>query len=685
MPLPAPALDDRTFQDILDEARRRIPQYCPEWTDHNLSDPGITLLELFAWMTDMLLYRLNRVPERNYVKFLDLIGAHLEPARPAKADALFRLTAPQPEDVTIPAGTAIGTVRTETLESIAFATDRDLVVRIPQLAHVLAARGGATFHDYRAELADPRQGLGVFSDQPQENDAFYVGFANDLSGHTLAITLSSRIEGIGVDPTDPPLAWEAWDGREGRWVPLPVAEDTTGGFNRNGVVIVDTPLAAAPCPVDGRLAFWVRCRALSPRPGQPRYRRSPRVTGLRVESLGGLVPAGHAFPVTGEVLGTSDGAPGQSFRLQTLPVLPRRPGETVEVEVERGRFEPWTEVPHFGLSGEHDRHYILDDVGGTVQFGPRIRTPHGRERQCGAVPPARSEIRFSRYHSGGGVVGNVGARTLTVLKSSIPYIKWVANPEPARGGTDSEDLEHAKLRGPQLLRQQERAVTAADFEALALRASPGVTRARCRVIPGTVAANGGPSTGRASRQPAAAASNGPPGAPAGVQAAVGAPGAVRLLLVPALPESSRPLTPELLSVPAGVRQQVHAFLDERRLLTCELLLESPPYAWVTVTARLRARPGVDRGLLAERAAEALYRYLHPATGGPDGRGWPFGRELFTSEVYTLLLRLEGVDVVEDATLYPADPSAHTFGQAATRIWPGPDGLICSYEHRVEVE
>jgi predicted phage baseplate assembly protein len=86
MPLPVPNLDDRKFQDILDEARRLIPRYCPEWTDHNLSDPGITLLELFAWMTDMLLYRLNRVPEKNYLKFLDLIGVPRDGRRDVPPD-----------------------------------------------------------------------------------------------------------------------------------------------------------------------------------------------------------------------------------------------------------------------------------------------------------------------------------------------------------------------------------------------------------------------------------------------------------------------------------------------------------------------------------------------------------------------------------------------------------------------
>jgi predicted phage baseplate assembly protein len=70
MSLPAPNLDDRRFQDLVDDAKRLVQQRCPEWTDHNVSDPGVTLIELFAWMTDQLVYRLNRVPDRVYVKFL---------------------------------------------------------------------------------------------------------------------------------------------------------------------------------------------------------------------------------------------------------------------------------------------------------------------------------------------------------------------------------------------------------------------------------------------------------------------------------------------------------------------------------------------------------------------------------------------------------------------------------------
>src|SRR5437667_11467555 len=125
MTLPVPNLDDRRFQDLVDDAKRLVQQKCPEWSDHNVSDPGVTLLELFAWMTDLLLYRLNRVPDRNYIKFLELIGVHLEPAKAAVAQLLFRLSAPQPDTVVIPQHTSVATVRTEAREAISFATQRD--------------------------------------------------------------------------------------------------------------------------------------------------------------------------------------------------------------------------------------------------------------------------------------------------------------------------------------------------------------------------------------------------------------------------------------------------------------------------------------------------------------------------------------------------------------------------------
>src|SRR5881396_3462557 len=84
MPITAPVIDDRRYQDLLNDAIARIPVHNPEWTNFNRSDPGITLIELFAFLTENLLYRANLIPERNRMKFLSLLGVPLQPASPAR-------------------------------------------------------------------------------------------------------------------------------------------------------------------------------------------------------------------------------------------------------------------------------------------------------------------------------------------------------------------------------------------------------------------------------------------------------------------------------------------------------------------------------------------------------------------------------------------------------------------------
>ena len=109
MVLPAPNLDDRTFQDIVDEAKRLIPHYTPEWTNHNVSDPGVALIELFAWMSEMVLYRVNQVPDRLFVHFLNLVGIEPFPPSVSKARVTFWLSAVQDVPVIVPAGLQVTT------------------------------------------------------------------------------------------------------------------------------------------------------------------------------------------------------------------------------------------------------------------------------------------------------------------------------------------------------------------------------------------------------------------------------------------------------------------------------------------------------------------------------------------------------------------------------------------------
>ena len=129
MPLRSPNLDDRRFEDLVEEGRRRIAQSCPEWTDLSPGDPGIVLLETFAYLTDILLYRLNRIPEKAYIKFLRLIGVRLYPPAAAGVNLRFSLTRQQNRPVEIPKGTRVTTARSDTgAEPPVFATTERVVI-----------------------------------------------------------------------------------------------------------------------------------------------------------------------------------------------------------------------------------------------------------------------------------------------------------------------------------------------------------------------------------------------------------------------------------------------------------------------------------------------------------------------------------------------------------------------------
>ena len=239
MALPAPNLDDRRFQDLVDDAKRLVMRRCPEWTDHNVSDPGVTLIETFAFMTDQLLYRLNQVPDRLYVKFLELIGLRLIPATPAQADVTFWLSAPALTPVGVPMGTSVATLRTEQDESVVFSTGEDLQI-IPCSLNFVATQGAD--QDAQVDRTDELkmgQPFQVFSDVPRPADAMLVGLSNPVPNCVVRLDFDCRVEGVGVHPDHPPLVWEAWNGKE--WRKCVVSTDETGALNANGEVRLRSP------------------------------------------------------------------------------------------------------------------------------------------------------------------------------------------------------------------------------------------------------------------------------------------------------------------------------------------------------------------------------------------------------------------------------------------------------------
>ena len=113
MALPAPNLDDRTFAQLVQEARQRIATSCPQWNDLSVGDPGMALVEVFAYLTETMIYRLNQVPDKVYIEFLRLLGVSLLPPQAASVNLLFRLSRPQEKALEIPRGTRVSVSRAE--------------------------------------------------------------------------------------------------------------------------------------------------------------------------------------------------------------------------------------------------------------------------------------------------------------------------------------------------------------------------------------------------------------------------------------------------------------------------------------------------------------------------------------------------------------------------------------------
>ncbi|MFJ4570729.1 putative baseplate assembly protein [Streptomyces sp. NPDC088846] len=650
MTLPSPHLDDRHFQGLVDEAKRLVQQRCPEWTDHNVSDPGVTLIEAFATMVDQLVYRVNRVPEKSYLTFLDLIGVRLHPPTAAHTDVTFRLSAPQPEPVRVRAGTEVATVRTETEEAVVFTTVRELSVVPCEFAHLATWPTSGDAVDRTEELALGRA-VPCFDTTPTPGDTLYLGLSAAVPSGVVVLRLDCAVEGVGVDPLRPPLLWEAWDGSA--WAVCEVEKDDTGGFNRSGELILHLPEGHTPAVVVRRTGGWLRCRLVEAAPGQPTYMAPPVVRRITAFTIGATVGAVHAETVTDEVLGPAEGVPGQTFTVSRPPVVPG--AFVVEVADPAGgpQGTEWTRVDDFAHSGPDDRHITLDPNSGRVEFGPAVRERDGSIRYYGAVPPKGATVRVRAYRTGGGLRGNVARSTLRVLRSAIPYVARVENRRPALGGVEGETVDSARVRGPMTLRTLHRAVVPHDYELLAREVAPDASRVQC--------------------------------IPAGGDSDVEA-GGVRLLVVPAgrSDEQGRIQFNELLP-PQHTLALIAGHLDERRPIGARLVVEPPYYQGVTVVASVQARRGAVLERVREEALAALYGYFNPLSGGPGGDGWPFGRPIQSGEAFAVLQQVPGVDLVEDVRLFPADPVTGQRDEPATKITLDRHALVFSYEHQLRVQ
>ncbi|MFI8835029.1 putative baseplate assembly protein [Streptomyces afghaniensis] len=647
-----PDLDDRTWADLAAEMRALRTTYAPQWTDDSPSDIGITLIELFAWLGEGVIYRLNQVPEKNYLAFLDLMGITRDPAAPAATHLTFGTKGPP---LALPTGSQAHTLPEEGQAPVVFETDeavtvlpvnlttavlltpdpddssflvhQDVTARLTGAATThrpLPVRAGTTTHVClgfdEATTEDIELRPRLFRPAPQTSP--------QTPPQPPSVTVTWAASAPDAQPPDWPATGPTGTGKDlhDTRVRLPTPQDWAAQNPRQDWENLVSPEGSA---VFGEPRFWIGLRLTN-----------ETDTDLEIgldRVLFNAAPAHTALTVrAGETLGESDGTPFQVFRLRHSPLYrrpdPEAPYADLEVQVGQGTppvWETWQLVPEL-LPGPH-RSYRLNPVTGEIGFGSHDdRNNEGH----GSIPPPGSLIRARIYrHVVSGTAGNVSAGRIVVTSTrpdgTVPTGLTVTNARAAVGGRDEEPVEETLRRAPEALKIQDRALTADDYAHLARQASSDVRISKCL----------------------------PPHPPHGDPWTFGgidrAPGNVTVIVVPDQgPDVPRPEPPpELLHT-------VREYLDPRRDLTVRLFVHGPRYLPIKTDLSVvvwndAVNAGVDLEQVKTEVENRIADFFHPTRGGPTGRGWEVGQQVFSSDLFRAVMPTEDVGYIETISIEPA--------------------------------
>lgn len=671
MPIRPPALDDRSFDDLVADLVRRIPAHTPEWTNPREGDPGRTLIDLFAWLGDTILYRANLIPERQRLAFLRVLGVGMRPAVPAHG--LLQVSI---GDAAVTAPVALD-LHTPIERPVPFETQSELTVHavegrcyikrkptddeetalanlLPDLKDLYGITGSpagyvttplfldgadAAGRDVIAESRDGCLWIALLAGKPEVplvgavREELGGGSSNRRRvlnvGVAPAITMPEAFEDIGIRARISHV-WEVATGGDGGtrddYLPLDVLSDGTAGLTRTGVVRLLLP-GKDDMGVPTNDVLVQHLAGVGDRP--PRIddpeTAARLVAWLRMRPVAAMAagrPASLKLTWAGvnavaieqrrtlgrQTIGQGTGASDLELKLGAESVE----AATLQIDVEEEEgMRTWRQVPDTAAAGRDDRVYSLDSEAGTVRFGNGVR---------GMVPGAGRIVQVARMRAGGGVAGNLPPGTIKTMTApgGAPRLK-VMQPVATTGGADAESLADAEIRIPAMIRHGGRAVTAADYKELALR-TPGVALGRVEVLE------------RFKPQ----------------QRRDGVPGVVSVMVMPArlgtaLP-APRPDRPTL--------ETVHAWVDERRPLSTELYVIGTDYVPIGVSAAVELVDSTQREAVLNAVSEAIRLHLWALPpGGPDGQGWPLGRTVDDRLIETVIDRVPGVRAVAPVHLF----------------------------------
>lgn len=653
MSLPVINLDDRQFDDLVVEAKARLEQSLPELAGLSPGDPLYYLVDLFAHLTDQLIYRTNLIPERQRQIYLNLMAIPRRPVQPSKGMICLDL---EGKSAIVPK-----LVKKETALSAKqtpFVTEHEVLVTPLKIRLLVKRQVEADLTELLDLYPDlnPQQittfmpveltpGQDAINTNGTIDDSLYLALhvAKNLSKpeplKKVREALAGKILNIGLIPqrdlsaamiTRPQpralewtVAWCRRDNQEGLlkcdYLPLQLLEDSSNGGRQTGIVRLRLPEAESllapetpPDPSDAgmgnlppalpaditqeSLICWIRLR--TPHNDLDFSYLAVNATGISGQGIEKDI-----------LLGIGNGEANQRLQLAQDDV----DTQSLRLEVERKQqFLPWYPVPHFAASGADDPVYRIDPANGLIVFGDGV---NGRRPANGA------RIRAAMLRYGGGKGGNLPADSITTLNSPIAGIK-VRHEYPTWGGIEEESVADAEQRIAAFLRHRNRAVTEQDFIELTL-SNPLNPVARAALLPGF-------HPGREFTD---------------IRGNV--PGIVSLLVLPPVREDGRFPKPN-----AGLLSDVHHYLSERMLLGTELFVLSPQFIPVALTASFESVDPNQSITVTQQVDRALRDYLWPLTpGGLLGEGWQFGRSVEASELYTAIARVSGVRAIYDIQLY----------------------------------
>jgi predicted phage baseplate assembly protein len=436
--------------------------------------------------------------------------------------------------------------------------------------------------------------------------------------------------------TMPKVLWQYYIGDD-QWKALETV-DNTKTMTRSGTLEFFVPPDFNKKSIFNRELYWIKAVGIME---ENDFQPAPKIKGIHLNTT----MAVQVESIEDEILGSSDGEANQEFNLLRTPVVSEEiwvnetntltgeekqailaeNGKDVVREIEdetSGTTEVlvrWQAKEDFFESSLKSRDYVIDRANGRVRFGNGLQ---------GMIPPGGRDNIIVNYYVGGGTQGNVNAFEISDMKTSIPYVDEVSNPEPAEGGSDTEQMQGVFKRGPYMIKHRDRAVTREDFERLAAAASPYIARTKC----------------------------------------LKAGNKLKIIVIPG-EVKDKPFSSSLLLK-----------MVEKHLISRSLNLLSPGSIdvsrpqYVEVSIEVEVVPvSIDIAVpLEAEVLKQLKAFLHPLSGGPERSGWEFGRDLQISDVYALLESIKGVDHVEKLLLNGKHQNVKV----------KPEETLCSGQHKI---